>query len=310
METELHTVENELFPVKGTLEFIKSLVENPKTIIQIVENEERLTLLDQQLTNAGLAIKKAISIVSSIRSNYKKNDFESNGDIFVNMQHYIHLEILSGISHSIKNNLFNAEGILRNLHRKLDNPDEKKDIERLLGLIQQSFLSVNQQREIQTGQLSISKEEFEVCTLSEIIRNAVNLLKLRIQREDISINIDDKCNAKASVDRNVLTYAFVNLFINSIEAFKQMPIRNRKVDVKIYEKGNDVVVMLSDNGIGLLKYENPEKIFSHGVTTKKQVAGYGLTYCRHAFQTLHKGSINIINIRNGLGFEIIIPNNL
>ena len=128
-----------------------------------------------------------------------------------------------------------------------------------------------------------------------------------------------------------LKNAFLNLLLNSIDAYKNRPKKqNRAISLVIKntsEQANDYILDYSDNagGINFTKLHIPSNIiqenknmpveqliFQPKVTTKKNQggSGWGLYLIRRAID-LHKGSINLhANTNEGCTFRISLRKHL
>ncbi len=78
---------------------------------------------------------------------------------------------------------------------------------------------------------------------------------------------------KINADKNKLKIAFVNIFINAIEAIQD---GGGKLSVELVKDGNQgCYVTITDNGIGISK-ENMQRLFEPYFTSKRNGVGLGL----------------------------------
>ena len=166
--------------------------------------------------------------------------------------------------------------------------------------------------------------KLQLCNLKDIWESAVNLIKQRLDYLNIKTNyIGSDLHDMFYPDW--LQSAFLNLVLNSIDAYKnRQKKQNRAIRLviqKTSDQANDYILDYSDNagGINFAKLHipsniiqenktmpNEQLIFQPKVTTKKDQggSGWGLYLIRRAID-LHKGSINLhANTNDGCTFRI------
>ena len=156
------------------------------------------------------------------------------------------------------------------------------------------------------------------CKLNEIWADAFRIVQWRLDSERIDYFVSEKI-IEADVFPDYLLHAFLNLIINSIDAFREFGKKtNRSIKVEIEEpsdSANTIRIKYTDNASGIdpsklksteTKEHSIEDIFQPGVTSKKGGSGYGLYLVRNIMQE-HKGSVNLISHRSGVQFELILP---
>jgi len=151
------------------------------------------------------------------------------------------------------------------------------------------------------------------------------LFSERLKRSQISTYYQGP-ECKGLFHAEMLKNAFLNLILNSIDAFKTQTMRGRKITVVTTSVGNGTRCQIdfSDNAGGLImspsSYRIPEHIsraqpdlplkeliFLPKVSSKGGLgSGWGLYLVRRAV-SMHKGSIDLINAKNGCTFRIDIP---
>ena len=111
------------------------------------------------------------------------------------------------------------------------------------------------------------------------------------------------------LDPQEINRVLLNILNNSVKYNK-----NKKVEIQIYlyEKGNLVVLEISDNGIGVSE-EDLSKLFLRfyrgdaSRTKPNEGSGLGLAISKHIIEA-HGGEIMAYN-RNGLTIKITFPKN-
>jgi signal transduction histidine kinase/CHASE3 domain sensor protein len=126
----------------------------------------------------------------------------------------------------------------------------------------------------------------EPGSMNAVLRKAYELVKDRCELESMECQLDlGEDLPFVRMDKETLTIAFVNLFINATEA---MESGRGQLKVSSAEIGGRVRVMISDNGKGL-SAEDKARIFQPFFSGRKGGMGLGLTESR-----------NILNAHNAL----------
>ena len=111
---------------------------------------------------------------------------------------------------------------------------------------------------------------------------------------------NDKFNVH--IDADLIRQALLNIITNAFDAVKE----NGVVSIGYYKQKKDLVIEISDNGIGISP-EHQKKIFDLYYTTKKDGNGLGLSITQKIISQ-HKGSITLQSkVNNGTTFKIILP---
>ena len=142
-----------------------------------------------------------------------------------------------------------------------------------------------------------------VLDLSEVIRQTHDIIAKVLNRNiEVSLNLDKNLFAKGS--RSLLSQVFMNLYSNANDA---MP-NGGKLTVEAKRKGNTVLAVVSDTGIGMDE-KTMEKIFEPFFTLKEVGKGTGLGLSSvHGIVEEHGGSITVLSKPNkGTTFRISLP---
>ena len=80
---------------------------------------------------------------------------------------------------------------------------------------------------------------------------------------------------------------------------------NKIIDIEIYDKSNQIYIIITDNGLGFGNFtRNLNEILNPYVTTKKNGTGLGLSIVNKIIND-HNGKLNFVSIPNGAKVEII-----
>jgi signal transduction histidine kinase len=125
-----------------------------------------------------------------------------------------------------------------------------------------------------------SDMEFEYASLNQITIEAIDLLKIKARKKNVSIFCDlDESIPDIIMNRYHIFQVCMNLVINAVDACDE----RGEVKVKSYKEttgeNNLIIWEVHDNGYGISE-ENREKIFSEFFTSKKSGTGLGLSVCK------------------------------
>jgi two-component system NtrC family sensor kinase len=149
------------------------------------------------------------------------------------------------------------------------------------------------------------QKEKQPVDIDTILDEMLLLHRKQFRENDILISMDLSGRlARVYASRNQLRQVFLNIFKNARDA---MP-SGGTLTVKTYAKDEEIVVEISDTGVGIKKdYIN--KIFDAFFTTKSSVkgVGLGLSVC-YGFIIEHGGDIKVESEeRVGTKFIITLP---
>jgi two-component system sensor histidine kinase HydH len=103
-------------------------------------------------------------------------------------------------------------------------------------------------------------------------------------------------------DFTKLEMVFTNLIMNAIQAMNN----SGKVDIKMVERDNDIIIEISDTGHGIPQ-NIVTKIFEPLFTTKQTGTGLGLASCKKIIEQ-HNGTIDVTStVGQGTTFTIKLP---
>jgi nitrogen fixation/metabolism regulation signal transduction histidine kinase len=136
--------------------------------------------------------------------------------------------------------------------------------------------------------------------------NVVEIIKLAIDifNEPYIYFSSEQEEIVAVFDRTQLIRVVTNLVKNAIQA---MPKKDDpKINVHVGTNNNSVILIVSDNGSGVLE-ENKKKLFEPKFTTKTSGMGLGLAMVKNIVEN-YKGSISFESEKDkGAVFKVIFP---
>jgi len=126
--------------------------------------------------------------------------------------------------------------------------------------------------------------------------------------KNIKINLDSEAHVFINGDLKQIKTLLINLLDNAIKYNKE----NGKIDIKISKDQENLIIRISDTGIGIPEKELPyifDRYF-RAIKTKKMIgAGLGLNISKSIIDA-HNGRIDVRSkVNEGTQFEIILPLN-
>ncbi|ACL03972.1 Putative uncharacterized membrane protein [Desulfatibacillum aliphaticivorans] len=121
---------------------------------------------------------------------------------------------------------------------------------------------------------------FEKLSLNTPVKDTLSLIGRQFSLENIDIRLDLAPDLPAVIGhRNRLGQVVYNLLINGMEAIVRKTWTGRDthrwIAVKTFQKGDDVILMIADNGTGIL-HQIQDRIMEPFFTTKEKGRGLGL----------------------------------
>lgn len=211
-------------------------------------------------------------------------------------------ELASGVAHEIRNPI-NAIGMIaQRLNKEFTtthNQNEYLDITQLLrgevnriNKIISQFLSYAKPIDVNLRPVDIKSYLSEVYKLFEDQAKQKLIVFILQGTESITINLD----------ADLIKQSLMNILQNAFDATKN----NGQVVFKHFRLSNNLIIEISDNGVGI-SAEQLKKIFDLYFTTKKDGNGLGLSISQKIIAQ-HNGSISVTsNVNKGTTFKIILP---
>ncbi|MFC2115557.1 sensor histidine kinase [Bacteroidota bacterium] len=206
-------------------------------------------------------------------------------------------EFLGNVSHELKTPIFNIQGyILTLLDGGLEDPRinreylkrTEKSINRMVNIVD----DLESITKLETGELELELEDFDVVSL---VRDVYDLQDTNHSKYKIKLVFDRNYEKPIMVngDKKKITEVLNNLIVNSIYYGE----RGGKTTVSFKEKGKNILVDVSDNGIGIAKEEIP-LIFERFYRTDRSRSGdrggtgLGLAIVKHIIEA-HRQNIRV-----------------
>jgi two-component system, OmpR family, phosphate regulon sensor histidine kinase PhoR len=206
-------------------------------------------------------------------------------------------EFIGNISHELKTPIFNIQGYVLTL---LDGGLEDKNINRRY--LERTEKSINRMitivrdletiSQLESGEIEMKYEKFDILSLTKEI---FEFLEIKAHKRNIHLQFgsgyDRPVNVEADKDR--IRQVMTNLIDNSINYGND----NGTTKVNFYDMDNNILIEVSDNGIGIGQHHIP-RLFERFYRTDKGRSredggtGLGLAIVKHIIEA-HKQTVNV-----------------
>lgn len=212
-------------------------------------------------------------------------------------------DLAAGVAHEIRNPL-NAISIAA--QRLLGEFEPKENVEEFNNFARQIKSEAGRLNEIVTRFLSMARDKgksVKLVNLTRIVSEAVNLISLSNQRDDIKISTQIEPDVSAPVSEDRIKQLLINLIRNAIQACEKY---GGEVVISLAREKDGIFLAVSDSGPGIPE-EIRHKIFTPYFTTRDKGTGLGLSIV-HQIVEEFKGSIEVISPPGGgAEFRVKIP---
>jgi two-component system sensor histidine kinase HydH len=138
--------------------------------------------------------------------------------------------------------------------------------------------------------------------LTQILERAIELVNVRAKRQQVTIQIASKVDARVDVDEGQMRGVFVNLLLNSLDAMPQ----GGTIEFRCERVEGGLCVRIIDSGPGISETAM-ESLFMPFSSTKSTGTGLGLSICKRIVE-LHQGTIVARNSPlGGAELEVKLP---
>lgn len=208
-------------------------------------------------------------------------------------------EFLGNVSHELKTPIFNIQGyILTLLDGALEDPEvnreylekSEKNIERMINIVQD--LEIISQ--LESGEIKLELNPFDIVALT---REIFEMLEIKAQKRNISLkfhdSISDETQVVVEADKEKIRQVLINLIENSIKYGNE----NGRTKVSFYDMDENILIEVSDNGIGMEARHLP-RLFERFYRVDKSRSrnqggsGLGLAIVKHIIES-HKQTVNV-----------------
>jgi two-component system, NtrC family, nitrogen regulation sensor histidine kinase NtrY len=221
------------------------------------------------------------------------------------------------LGHELNNSLASIKSIAGSLSARLAetqlNPEDRRDFERGLAIIEDRTASLNRFLQAYRQLAQMPPPALKKVALLPIVERVV-FLETRLV-----VEISRGPDVTLMVDADQIEQMLINLVRNAVEAALESspgddrssnsvhPAESQKPQVSLHwiVEDQNVVLTIDDNGLGLL---NPSNAFVPFYTTKPAGSGIGLALSRQIVEA-HGGSITLSNLagKRGCRVQVKLP---
>lgn len=210
-------------------------------------------------------------------------------------------DVARRIAHEIKNPLtpiqLSAERIRRKFGKDITEPKDKQIFEQCTDTIVRQVDDIRRMVDEFSRFARMPKPVMEGEDVVDTVRQAVFLMK--VAHPEIDIEAEFKQDPlRAQFDRRLISQAVTNIVKNATEAIEQVPPEELgkdggkgRIDVVVSCEGEDVLIDVIDNGIGLPKVAR-SRLLEPYVTTRAKGTGLGLAIVGRVLED-HGGRIEL-----------------
>jgi PAS domain S-box-containing protein len=204
-------------------------------------------------------------------------------------------ELAGALAHEINQPLSAIMSNAQAARRFLDHPTPS--LEEVQEILKDIALESSRASEVINHLRALLKKEkwaFAPLDLNLVLREVVTLLTSDAKRRGtwIALVLEPRLPAVRG-DRIHLQQVALNLVLNAFEAMKERPEAERRVRIRTWRQGSQILTAVTDSGNGLPAGAT-DKIFEAFYTTKPSGLGMGLCICRSIIDA-HRGRLWVEN---------------
>jgi two-component system, OmpR family, phosphate regulon sensor histidine kinase PhoR len=207
-------------------------------------------------------------------------------------------EFLGNVSHELKTPIFNIQGYVltlldggledQNINREYLQRAEKS-IDRMITIVD-DLEAISQ---LETGELQLEFERFDIVALAA---DVIDAQEMKATAKGIILTMQDESRPLyVYADRFRIRQVIVNLIVNSVKYGKEYG----ETKMRFYDVGENVMIEISDNGIGISKEHLPrlfERFYRVDKSRSREMGGtgLGLAIVKHIIEG-HNQTINVMS---------------
>lgn len=202
-------------------------------------------------------------------------------------------QLAASIAHEINSPLQGVTSLLNVIRREYGGDNQLAEN---LTLIQEAFTSISKTVRNLLDLNRPGKEKNQPMQIQEVIAQTAALVKAYLKDNDVRLELDLPPDLPVIMGSpQELSQVFMNLITNSVESLNVDPTHaDRQIAIKALTTGNQVVVQVTDTGIGI-RAEDMSRVFDAFFTSKKTMGmGVGLSICHRIIEG-HNGTIEVRN---------------
>jgi len=143
--------------------------------------------------------------------------------------------------------------------------------------------------------------------INDLITKAIGFIEPRALQHKIFIEVTGDIQTEVTVYANELIQVILNILNNAIDAYENIDIEGKFIDIHIEDKGEKLTITLIDNAGGI-DQEHIKKIFEPYFSTKgKNGTGLGLYMSKMIIEKQFNGTLTVSSSDGETSFTVVIP---
>lgn len=211
-------------------------------------------------------------------------------------------EFIGNVSHELKTPIFNIQGyMLTLLDGALDDPDinkkylkrANKSVDRMINIIEDLETISN----LEANRVQLNLKDFDIVGL---VREIFELLEDKASKRGVKLKLkkDYDKPIRVNADLQKIEQVLTNLIMNAVKYGND----NGKVEVRFYDMHNNILIEVSDDGVGIPQEDIPrifERFYRVDKSRSREAGGtgLGLAIVKHILEA-HKQSISVRSSEN------------
>jgi len=205
----------------------------------------------------------------------------------------------------------------------VDKDPKGREVFRYLGELAESLESIEGRREemfrsiegavayvseilsIQHAYSASNTEGRQRIRLNAMVRDAIAMQRVSLEKRGVRADTDlQEDLPELLLNPNRFMQVLVNLIKNGYEAMAEDGGKEKKIVFRTFSRNGEVVLQLTDTGVGLEDRQDPSSIFEVG-NSGKGSTGFGLYYCKQ-FLEANEGSLALSSPGKGQGTTVTV----
>ncbi|MEN8231179.1 MAG: ATP-binding protein [Thermodesulfobacteriota bacterium] len=214
-------------------------------------------------------------------------------------------EMVASVSHEIKNPLGIIHSTAEILNKRLR--DQAPSSKHLAGII---ITETSRLDDIVREFLDFARPQvprFATATINDPLKKVIKFMQPELAKKQVTLEKNlGPIPAPMDIDQNLLYRAFLNLFVNAIQAMPEGGTLSVTSSLASEGQKKNIVIRITDTGIGISE-KKLGLIFTPFYTNKNRGTGLGLAIVKNIIEE-HNGTIDVQSeIGEGTTFIITLP---
>jgi len=154
------------------------------------------------------------------------------------------------------------------------------------------------------------EREKDMVSIDDVVGDTLHIIGKSLESSKIALQVSLSASSQIKIFKREMVQVFLNIIKNAKDALQDTATQNPLISIETKEIGNEILVAICDNGIGISD-EVSRHLFEPYFTTKGPTSGTGLgLYMSNVIVTRHHcGKIDVKNQLRGVCFTVRLPIN-